>query len=213
MARVRRPRRCPRRAACGALHHLDQRPGSVGQNQRVGAQANGEQIAFSVGRRDQRGLVKRLGGVDHQLAAQVAIEGLKVLLVIGPVAAELNNVGGIVGRKLRIDDLEVVSRAAVGLADHFDFRIGLLEQLDHLQGPASAVVITPPTHANLGRAARVHGQAVGARRDGGKLNFDNPGLLNNLSLDHNLGLDNDFGGRRNSRLCARYEHRREQHHK
>ena len=57
---------------------------------------------------------------------------MEVLDVIRVVAAELDNIGGIVARKLCINDLEVVGRAAIGLADNFDLGIRQLEQLDNL---------------------------------------------------------------------------------
>ncbi len=89
-------------------------------------------------RRDKRGLVKPLGGVDHELFAEVFIERLEVLDVIRVVAAELDQVGGVVARELCVDNLEVVGRAAIRLALDRDLGIRRLEQTDHLFGSVDA---------------------------------------------------------------------------
>jgi xanthine dehydrogenase accessory factor len=56
-----------------------------------------EEIAISIRRGDKCSLVKRLGSVDHELCVEIVIERFKVLRVVGPVAAGLDNVGGVVG--------------------------------------------------------------------------------------------------------------------
>ena len=75
-------------------------------------------------------MVKFLGGVDGKLFTKIVIQRFKVLLVVGPVAAELDNIGGIVGCELCVKNLEVIARAAIRLAFDFDVGIGRLEQVD-----------------------------------------------------------------------------------
>jgi hypothetical protein len=70
----------------------------VSQDKCIGGQAYSIQIALSIRGRDKRGLVECLRGVDQELIAKIIIERFKILLVIGPVATELDNIGGIISR-------------------------------------------------------------------------------------------------------------------
>ncbi|MGQ9699458.1 MAG: hypothetical protein ACUVRO_15880, partial [Armatimonadota bacterium] len=147
--------------------------------------------AVGVCRGDERGLVKSLRSVNQELLAEIAVERFEVLLVIGLVAAELYDVGGIVAGKLGINDLEVVGRAPVGLADNFDLGIRCLKQLDDLESSTSALVVAPPTETDLGGTTCVNRESIWAGRGRCDLFLDYLGyghrLLNDLSLHNDPG--------------------------
>jgi hypothetical protein len=97
------------------------------------------------------------------LLTEIVIERFKVLLIIGPVAAKLDDVRGIVTGKLCVNNLEVVRRTAIRFAHDGNIGIRSLEQFNNRQGSGGAVVIAPPSHANLGRTASINRECVRVR--------------------------------------------------